>query len=690
MKKQKSILSLLLAIVFTISLSSCTGDMDEVGGTVNVPGNGKWVDSNMRGEITAESTPRLQDDFAAASNKEYILSLAASTDKDIKSIEILDNNMKDKYIEVINDDTLNAKYAQELRKFVDLAKDDELRNSQGIEPLRPYLDAITEITSVNELIEYEKDLEKNPFGLNMISESFSTVRYETTDTPVAFLNTMEYTLESANEYTNIDSVGMNAKKFTDGRTEYLLTRFGFDKKNIEKIIKGCYHIESLIAEADTQKSDINIGHKNYTRSEIEKMCDNYPCLDILKSRSAEYELFQVDASKLAGINKLYNSQNLDDIKSYYIVHLLRITEMFLDHEALVKLYDRRGLLNDTSKSTEEVIETSANRLILSYITQAKMQPALDQAWIDKYYDQRAVDDVKAIAADYIDYYRELLNNTEWLSEETRNMAIKKLDNIVLHVGKTSIAANYDSCNIKTKDEGGSFIEACAESFRYCSEFQRQVVSLGESRENWEPYSMSITECNAFYDISQNAVFIMWGMLQEPVYSPDMEYEEKLATLGCFIGHEMTHAFDTTGAKTDHNGVIKTWMSMEDNSVFREKSSKVASYYSMITPFSGVMPIDGNKVANEQIADLGGIKGALSIAKKSENFDYDKFFRAYAHFYAGQISREMEKYSVTNDEHPLDYLRINVGLQQFDEFIKTYDIKPGDGMYLAPENRICVW
>lgn len=98
MKKQKSILSLLLAIVFTISLSSCTGDMDEVGGTVNVPGNGKWVDSNMRGEITAESTPRLQDDFAAASNKEYILSLAASTDKDIKSIEILDNNMKDKYI----------------------------------------------------------------------------------------------------------------------------------------------------------------------------------------------------------------------------------------------------------------------------------------------------------------------------------------------------------------------------------------------------------------------------------------------------------------------------------------------------------------------------------------------------------------------------------------------------------------
>ena len=111
---------------------------------------------------------------------------------------------------------------------------------------------------------------------------------------------------------------------------------------------------------------------------------------------------------------------------------------------------------------------------------------------------------------------------------------------------------------------------------------------------------------------------------------------------------------------------------------------------MITPFPGASSVDGNKVANEEIADLGGIKGALAIAKKHEGFDYDKFFRQYAKDFASQISENTEKAYLSFDEHPLNYLRINVGLQQFDEFIETYDIKPGDGMYLAPEYRICVW
>ena len=97
--------------------------------------------------------------------------------------------MDDKYSEVINDNSLDTKYAKELKKFVDLARDDELRNSQGVEPLRPYIDAITGITSIEQLITYEKDLEKNPFGLTMITESLSTLRIETADVPVAYLDT---------------------------------------------------------------------------------------------------------------------------------------------------------------------------------------------------------------------------------------------------------------------------------------------------------------------------------------------------------------------------------------------------------------------------------------------------------------------------------------------------------------------
>ena len=391
------------------------------------------------------------------------MSLVATTEKNTGSFELLEKNMDDKYSEVINDNSLDTKYAKELKKFVDLARDDELRNSQGVEPLRPYIDAITGITSIEQLITYEKDLEKNPFGLTMITESLSTLRIETADVPVAYLDTLEYTLDSATEYFDITISGLNCKRINDDRTNYLLTRLGFDKKAINKVLKGCYHIESLIAKADSQKGKSGTVQKNYTCEEIEKICDKYPCLDILKSRSAEYKMFQVDYGKLTSVNSLYTDQNLEDIKSYFIVHLLGTTEIFLDHETLAKIYERSGFIQDYSGSVDDLLSEVGDRVIVTYIKNAQMMPALNQVWLDKYYDQRAVDDIEEMTEEYRNYYRELLKNTDWLSEESRKMAIKKLDNMVFYFGKPTITADYEECNIKTKEEGGNLVEACAEA-----------------------------------------------------------------------------------------------------------------------------------------------------------------------------------------------------------------------------------
>ena len=74
----------------------------------------------------------------------------------------------------------------------------------------------------------------------------------------------------------------------------------------------------------------------------------------------------------------------------------------------------------------------------------------------------------------------------------------------------------------------------------------------------------------------------------------------------------------------------------------------------------------------------------------EGFDYDRFFRAFAAIYATQTQEKFEIETLSDDNHPLNFHRVNITLQQFDEFYETYDIKPGDGMYLDPERRINVW
>ena len=282
MKKRKhSLLIIVLAAAIALSSAACAGEAGNGGeSTITVPGNGKWVDSSIRGTITAESEPRLQDDFAAAANKEYILELAASTDEDANTgtFELMAQEMNNQCMELFDDESISGKYAVELRKYVALARDYDLRDSQGVEPLRPYVEAITSISSIDELIAYEKDLQKNPFGMTMLTDKRSYAHNETSDTPVALLGSMPYSLGDPNEYFNISNSGFRNKAVTDDRTEYLLGRLGFDKKEIDKILKGCYHIELTIAKNDMQLKEGAYVRQRFTREDIKNMTGNYPCI----------------------------------------------------------------------------------------------------------------------------------------------------------------------------------------------------------------------------------------------------------------------------------------------------------------------------------------------------------------------------------------------------------------------------
>ena len=170
----------------------------------------------------------------------------------------------------------------------------------------------------------------------------------------------------------------------------------------------------------------------------------------------------------------------------------------------------------------------------------------------------------------------------------------------------------------------------------------------------------------------------------------MSYEEKLGGIGTIIGHEITHGFDTYGAGYDKNGVEKKWMPLMDQLAFADACTKVSEYYSTVRPFAGGSSYNGTQVSAEATADMGGLKVTLALAAKEKDFDYDKYFRQYAKLWRGVGSEYSERYLFQNDEHPLNYLRINIGVQQFEEFYKTYDIKENDGMYLAEDKRIAVW
>ena len=206
----------------------------------------------------------------------------------------------------------------------------------------------------------------------------------------------------------------------------------------------------------------------------------------------------------------------------------------------------------------------------------------------------------------------------------------------------------------------------------------------------ELWNINILSTNAYYDPTNNSINIIPGFFCDATYRSDMSIEEKYGALGSVIGHEISHAFDTNGAQYDANGNVKDWWSEEDYDSFMDRADKLVGYFDNVVAFDDETPIKGQLIQTEAIADMAGFKCMLLMAKKIDGFDYDKFFRANAKLWARAGTLEyMEKCALT-DPHPLHYLRSTATIQQFDEFYETYDIKEGDGMYLAPEKRIAVW
>lgn len=170
----------------------------------------------------------------------------------------------------------------------------------------------------------------------------------------------------------------------------------------------------------------------------------------------------------------------------------------------------------------------------------------------------------------------------------------------------------------------------------------------------------------------------------------MSIEEKYGALGSVIGHEISHAFDTKGSQFDADGNFRNWWKEEDFDAFMDRADKLIAYYDGVVAFDDGTPYKGQMVQTEAIADMAGFKCMLKMAEKIDDFDYDKFFRAYAYLWAKIETVSSLESQVLTDTHPLDYLRANVTVQQYDEFYETYGIKESDGMYIAPEDRIAVW
>ena len=302
---------------------------------------------------------------------------------------------------------------------------------------------------------------------------------------------------------------------------------------------------------------------------------------------------------------------------------------------------------------------------------------------EKYFGEAAKKDITEIVYEIIDTYRERIKTNEILGEATREKAILKLSTMGVKMGyPDKVRAIYDQLVFDPED---SLFDVMCTLSRI-----RELDALSKLDQPTEPenWQMPGHMVNACYDPFVNDITFPAAILQAPFYSLKQTRSENLGGIGSVIGHEISHAFDSNGAKCDENGNINNWWTEDD---FKRFDAKVQQ---MIEQFDGIeLPwgkVNGAFIVSENMADNGGMAVTLDIMSRTEGASYEEYFTNWARVWCQKAKPEYLALLLSVDVHGPCSLRANIPPRNFPEWYATFGATEADQMYIAPEKRIVIW
>lgn len=597
-------------------------------------------------------------------------------------------DLEDKNTEQINallDKIINQPHQKGTKeqKIADLYNnitDTESRNKVGISPIKPYLDKIDSVKTISDLNEINGELYKEIFISFLGNFSITTDFKDNTKNILNFYMIEPILPKDIYMSDNKDQVNVYKNYLTEN-----LVLGGETEENAQKHTEEYFNFEKQLAESmlDTQdNSDVDKIYNLYTLEELQTTVPNMDISKILKDSELKYngKILVSDVGLLEKNGELYNEENLDVLKTRAKLMVLLGWGRTLNEEFEQASTDFQNAFYGTEGSY-----TKEEKAIL--ILENIMSDYLGELYAQNYFSEEAKQNVEKMVGDIIEVYRTRIKNLSWMSDITKEKALKKLDTMQINVGYPEDMQSYmDDVEIKSADEGGSYFENKLEITK------NQVKNLIEYQD--EPidksdWGMAVYTVNAMYDPSANSITFPAGILQAPIYDINASYEENLGGVGYIIAHEITHAFDNNGAKFDENGNATDWWTEEDYQAFSKLCQTVVDFYDGEEAAPGIA-VNGTLTLSENIADLGAVSCITEIVSNLDNPNYEALYKSIARAWSSSSSREYMQYISQTNVHILDKLRTNRTIVNYQEFYDTFGITENDGMYVAPEDRVHIW
>ena len=317
--------------------------------------------------------------------------------------------------------------------------------------------------------------------------------------------------------------------------------------------------------------------------------------------------------------------------------------------------------------------------------------AVGQLYSDAYFPPSAKQKIEDLVAHVKAAYRARLEKLDWMSAETRDAALQKLDTYTIKVGYPAHPRDYSAVVIRDDDLIGDVRRAAAADWAFYSGRLGGPVD----RDDWT----MTPQTNDAYNGSLRDIVFPAGILQPPSFDPDADPAVNYGAIGAVIGHELTHGFDDQGRKIDATGALRDWWTPEDAKKFEARAAVLGKQYDLYQPVPGVH-VQGALTMGENIADLGGLTLGLDAYRASLDgkpapviggFTGDqRVFLGWAQAWRGKVTDDYVKRQVVTDPHSPRQFRVNGAVRNIDAWYDAFGVKPGDALYLAPADRVHIW
>jgi putative endopeptidase len=318
--------------------------------------------------------------------------------------------------------------------------------------------------------------------------------------------------------------------------------------------------------------------------------------------------------------------------------------------------------------------------------------AAGELYVQRYFPPASKQQMVELVENLRAAYRQHIENLPWMSAATKKVALEKLAAFHPKIGYPDKWRDYSALEIKPGDAFGNV--ARAESF----EWQRQLKQLGGPTDRGE-WGMTPQTINAYYNATFNEVVFPAAILQPPFFDPHADPAVNYGAVGGVIGHEMGHGFDDQGSKSDARGVLQTWWQQQDTDAFHARVDRLAVQYDSYTVLPG-LNVNGRLTLGENIGDLGGLSVASDAYHRSLHgkpapvlaglTGDQRFFLSWAQVWREKQRDENLRSQVTSDPHSPGQFRINGVVRNIDRWYSAFDVRPGQKLYLAPDERVRIW